>query len=166
MADGNNTAAGSLRRHIVSGLFVVIALVAGLAVGQPLLQSLAQSFAQGSIVVETSIKKIQHKEGGIVGEIMVKPGQRVEAGDLLLRLDDTLTRANLAILSKQLDELRSRKARLEAERDRTATITFSDELLKRATVEPDIADALKGERICLPPGATPSSLKRVNSPSE
>ena len=145
MASGNSTAAGSLRRHILSGLIVVITLVAGIGGWAAYASISGAVIAQGSIVVESNIKKVQHKEGGIVGEIMVKQGQRVEAADLLLRLDDTLTRANLAILSKQLDELHARKARLQAERDGDDQISFPEELAKRKALEPDIAGALKGE---------------------
>ncbi|MDH3742547.1 MAG: HlyD family type I secretion periplasmic adaptor subunit [Hyphomicrobiales bacterium] len=141
-----STAARSLRQHILFGFVVVLALVAGVGGWAAYASISGAVIAAGSIVVETSIKKVQHKEGGIVGEIRVKEGQRVKAADLLLRLDDTLTRANLAILSKQLDELVARKARLEAERDKADKISFPDDLVKRQDLEPDVADALKGER--------------------
>ena len=68
-------------------------------------------------MVDTSIKKVQHGTGGIVGELNVREGQRVGEGDLLVRLDETVTRANLQVVSKQLDEFIARQARLEAERD-------------------------------------------------
>ncbi|NJO33857.1 MAG: biotin/lipoyl-binding protein, partial [Rhodospirillales bacterium] len=61
--------------------------------------------APGTIVVEGSLKKVQHPQGGVVGAILVKTGDRVQAGDLLLRLDETQTRANLAIVRSQLTEL-------------------------------------------------------------
>ena len=69
------------------------------------------------MVVDTSAKKVQHPSGGIVGEIRVRDGDQVKAGDLLVRLDETVTRANLAIVTNNLNELSARKARLEAERD-------------------------------------------------
>ena len=50
-------------------------------------------------------------------EVLARDGDRVKAGDLLVRLDQTLTRANLSIVSKDLDQLVAQKARLEAERD-------------------------------------------------
>ena len=71
--------------------------------------------APGTVVVETSVKKVQHPNGGIVGAILVKEGDKVMAGDPLVRLDDTLTRANLQIINQQLDELQMRGARLELE---------------------------------------------------
>ena len=63
------------------------------------------------------MKKVQHPTGGVVGKLNVQDGDRVKAGDILVQLDDTITRANLAIVLKELDELAARKARLEAERD-------------------------------------------------
>src|SRR5262249_57216088 len=74
----------------------------------------------------------------------VKDGDRVKAGDLLVRLDDTITRANLAIVTKTLTELTARKARLSAERDGSDRITFPDELMREAAV-PDVAQAMAAE---------------------
>src|SRR5919112_3336509 len=59
--------------------------------------------AGGQFVVDSSIKKIQHATGGIVGDLKVREGQRVKEGELLVRLDETVTRANLQVVSKQLD---------------------------------------------------------------
>ena len=77
----------------------------------------ARSSPPGTLVVESDVKKVQHPTGGVVGEIHVRDGDRVKAGDVLIRLDETQTRANLAIIEKSLDELAARQARLEAERD-------------------------------------------------
>ncbi|KQN88364.1 hypothetical protein ASF03_00015 [Rhizobium sp. Leaf68] len=79
----------------------------------------------GTVVVDGSVKRIQHREGGIVGEILVRNGSRVEAGDVLIKLDDTITRANLAIITKQLDQLTARRFRLIAERDNLQEVATS-----------------------------------------
>jgi len=71
----------------------------------------------GTRVVESNVKSIQHPTGGVVAEIAVHNGMRVNAGDLLVRLDATQAQANLQTVSKQLDEARVRIARLVAERD-------------------------------------------------
>lgn len=73
--------------------------------------------APGEITVESNRKTIQHLEGGMVREIAVKEGATVKAGDLLIRLDDTVTGAGVALLSEQLAEAIARYARLLAERD-------------------------------------------------
>ena len=102
--------------------------------------------AQGSVVVDSNVKKVQHPTGGIVGELRVRDGDRVKQGDIVVRLDDTVTRANLAIVTKGLDELAARKARLESERDGASTVTFPADLLARAAKDPDIAAIVDGER--------------------
>jgi HlyD family secretion protein len=73
-----------------------------------------------------------------VGEIRVKDGDRVKAGDLVVRLDETITRANLAVVTKGLDELAARQGRLEAERDGLGTIKVREELKSRAA-DPEVA---------------------------
>ena len=67
---------------------------------------------------------MQHPTGGVVGELRVRDGDKVKAGDVVVRLDETVTRANLAIVVNSLDELDARQARLEAERDGRDTIDF------------------------------------------
>jgi HlyD family secretion protein len=91
------------------------------------------------------VKKVQHPTGGIVGELRVRDGDRVHAGDVVVRLDETVTRANLAIVTKGLGEMMARKARLESERDGLDTITFPAQLLAEAD-DPDRAAAMDSER--------------------
>ncbi|WOH67171.1 HlyD family type I secretion periplasmic adaptor subunit [Bradyrhizobium sp. BWA-3-5] len=71
----------------------------------------------GNLVVQSNVKAIQHPTGGVVAKIPVHNGMRVDAGDLLLRLDSTQAQASLQVVSKQLDEVRAKIARLVAERD-------------------------------------------------
>ena len=71
--------------------------------------------APGSVVVESNVKKVQHPTGGVVGEVRARDGDLVKAGDVVVRLDDTVTKASLAIVTKNLDGLWARAARLEAE---------------------------------------------------
>ena len=86
--------------------------------------------SSGMVVIESSSKKIQHPVGGVVGRIVVKNGTRVAAGDVLVTLDDTQTRASLGIVNSQLTELLGRKARLAAERDDLDEPVFPSELLQ------------------------------------
>jgi HlyD family secretion protein len=101
--------------------------------------------ASGSLVVDSNVKKVQHLTGGIVGELRVRDGDRVRAGDIVVRLDETVTRANLAIITKGLDELTARKARLESERDGANTLVFPAQLLA-GVGDPDRAAAMDSER--------------------
>ena len=82
--------------------------------------------AQGQLVVDTNVKKVQHPTGGVVAELNVRDGNIVNAGDVVIRLDDTQTRANLQIVVKGLAELAARKAREEAEIDGMDSITFPE----------------------------------------
>jgi HlyD family secretion protein len=135
---------GSVTRYMVGGLAVAFFLVGGLGVWAATTQIAGAVIAQGLVVVETNVKKVQHPTGGVVGDIYVKNGKRVEAGDLLIRLDETLTRVNLQMVTKQLDELAVREARLKAERDDLSSFAVPDILLAR-TGEAEIKEILKGE---------------------
>jgi HlyD family secretion protein len=88
---------------------------------------------QGVVVVDSSIKKVQHAVGGIVGEVRVRDGDHVNAGDILVRLDGTLTLANATIVTQSVDELLARQARLEAERDNAHEIVFPNALIERSS---------------------------------
>ncbi|MBM6593349.1 HlyD family type I secretion periplasmic adaptor subunit [Microvirga pudoricolor] len=101
--------------------------------------------AGGQFVIDSSIKKVQHATGGIVGELKVREGDQVKAGDLLVRLDETVTRANLQVVSKQLDEFLGRQSRLEAERDGAKDLKTPDEFVSRMD-EPAIKKIMDSER--------------------
>jgi HlyD family secretion protein len=101
--------------------------------------------ASGSIVVDSNVKKVQHPTGGVVGELRVHDGDQVKAGDIVVRLDQTITRANLAIITKGLDELTARKARLASERDGSYELILPDSLKARRQ-DPDVAQILESER--------------------
>ncbi|PSC05536.1 HlyD family type I secretion periplasmic adaptor subunit [Alsobacter soli] len=80
--------------------------------------------AQGSFVVQSSAQAVQHLEGGVIGAILVKDGQRVEEGQVLVKLDAAKVIADLAIRDRKLIELTAQKARLEAEQaDRAVMAT-------------------------------------------
>ena len=134
----------SIYRHLLAGGLIVILLAFGVGGWAATTQIAGALIAQGSIVVDSNVKKVQHPTGGVVGKLNVQDGDRVKAGDILVQLDDTITRANLAIVTKGLDELAARKARLEAERDGAETITFPRMLLAHAD-EASVAVALANE---------------------
>ena len=135
----------SMRRHLIAAIVVVLVLVIGVGGWAATAVISGAVVASGSIVVDSNVKKVQHLTGGIVGELRVRDGDRVRAGDIVVRLDETVTRANLAIVTKGLDELTARKARLESERDGSDTIVFPAQLLAGAG-DPDRAAAMDSER--------------------
>lgn len=134
----------SVRRHLAFGGFATMAFVACVGGWATTTQLAGAVVANGTFVVESYVKTIQHPTGGVVGELLVHEGQQVRAGDVLIRLDATQVRANLAIVSKRLDELTTREARLEAECDDKERITFPLALLAHEQA-PDVARAMQGE---------------------
>ena len=134
----------SMRRSILSGAVVAGLLAFGVGGWAATAELAGAVIAPGVLVVESDVKKVQHPTGGVVGELRVRDGYRVKAGDVLVRLDDTQTRAALGIVTKALDELAARRARNEAERDEADAIQFPAELLAR-TDDPDVARLVHGE---------------------
>lgn len=139
------SAQDQIRLHVIAGAVVVAVLTIGVGGWAATTDVSSALIAPGSIVVDSNVKKVQHPTGGIVGEVRVRDGDRVKSGDIVVRLDETVTRANLAVVTKGLNELTARKARLEAERDGTDAIRFPAELMSRAQ-EPEVAAVMASER--------------------
>jgi HlyD family secretion protein len=135
----------SIRRHIVVGSVLVAILAFGLGGWASTAEISGALIAQGSIVVDSNVKKVQHPTGGVVGELRVHDGDHVKAGDILIQLDETVTKANLAIVTKSLVEQYARKARLAAERDGADQVAVPRELADQLD-NPDVQDALNSER--------------------
>ncbi|AHK45885.1 alkaline protease secretion protein AprE [Ensifer adhaerens OV14] len=145
MGEPISNASRAIRRYMLIAGVSVAVLVLG-AGGWATTSKLSGAVVgMGTVVVEGNVKRIQHREGGIVGEIRVRDGARVKAGELLIRLDDTVTRANLAMVSKQIDQLTARSMRLWAERDNADAVTVPAELKARLD-QPEIADYVQSER--------------------
>src|ERR1700730_13599427 len=135
----------SIRRNALAGLAVFVLLAGGVGGWAGTTALSGALIASGKVVVDSNVKKVQHPTGGVVGELNVSDGDRVKAGDIAGRLEHTVTRANLAIITKGLDELSARKARLAGERDAANAIVFPDLLTSRAN-DPDVAQIVEGER--------------------
>jgi HlyD family secretion protein len=135
----------SIRRHTAIGLASAAFLVGGLGGWAVVTELSGAVVAPGQVVVDSHVKKVQHPTGGVVGEILVRDGDRVRAGDVVVRLDETVAKANLAMIDKSLDELGVRQARLEAERDGLKDIAFPSRLVGRL-VEPELFGLVAGER--------------------
>jgi HlyD family secretion protein len=135
----------SIRTHLLASLVVALVLVVGIGGWAATSEFAGAVIAQGQLVVDSNVKKVQHPTGGVVAELNVRDGDIVKAGDIVIKLDDTQTRANLAIVLKGLDEFAARKAREEAEIDGMESVIFPDDLLARRQSDQEVDRMLVGE---------------------
>src|SRR5712664_1272305 len=104
----------SIQRYMIIGMVIVGLVTFGIGGWAATSELTGAVIGQGALVVDSSVKKVQHPTGGVVGELRLREGDKVIAGDILLRRDETQTVANATIISKGFDELMARQARLEA----------------------------------------------------
>ncbi|RWC27302.1 MAG: HlyD family type I secretion periplasmic adaptor subunit [Mesorhizobium sp.] len=135
----------TIRRYLLGGVATSILLVGGAGSLAAVTDLSGAVIASGKLVVDSSVKKVQHPTGGVVGQIFVREGDAVQAGQVLIHLDETVTRANLAIVTKSTDELEARLARLAAERDGAEGIGFPPSLTSRRD-DPDVGGTMAGEQ--------------------
>ena len=106
------------------GWGLVIALFGGLVFWSVFAPFEGAVLASGAVTVESNQQSVQHLEGGIVGEIFVTEGDRVDEGQVLIALDGTAVQARLSSVEARLFELLGREARLLAERDDLDVLTL------------------------------------------
>ena len=134
----------AIQMHLFAGSAAVGLLAAGVG-GWATTTELADAvLAPGVVVVNSHVKKIQHPIGGIVKELLVRNGDHVKAGQVIMRLDDTQVGAELAIHVKRNDELMARQARQEAELAGAERIVFPQELTSRSG-DPGVALLIAGQ---------------------
>jgi membrane fusion protein, type I secretion system len=112
------------RLPLVVGFLAVLVLVGGLGTWSIGTQIAGAVVASGTVKVESDRQVIQHPDGGVVGAILVREGDAVQAGDVLVRFDNTFLKSELEIVEQQLLEIFVRRARLEAERDGLEALVF------------------------------------------
>ena len=134
-----------IRANLFLGLATTLLLIVGGGLWLGLTKIAGAVIAPATVVVETNIKKVQHRTGGTIGGIFAQDGDHVRAGDVLVRLDDTLTRSNLQIVSEDLDRATIRLARLEAERQGLPEMQVPPSLRVRMG-NPQVAALVNGER--------------------
>ena len=134
----------SIQRYVIFGMVMFGCVTFGIGGWAATMHLSGAVIGQGVVVVDSSVKKVQHPTGGIIGELRVREGDRVNTGDILVRLDETQTLANATIVTKNLDELLARQARLEAERDSADQIVFPRALLQRTQDSNSEADRAIG----------------------
>ncbi len=136
----------SARRSVIIGMVTLFLLVGGFG-GWSVLTSIDGAVvSSGQIEVAENRQVVQHPDGGVVEEIAVKEAQAVKAGDLLIRLDGSLLKSELAIVEGQLFELMARRERLSAERDDASDPVFGGELAELAKTRPEVAEQIEGQR--------------------
>jgi HlyD family secretion protein len=135
----------AIARLLAAATVLSLTLVVGIGGWATFTEISGAVIAPGQLVVESEVKKVQHPTGGVVGALLVREGDHVKAGDVLVRLDETQTRANLDIVRRALDEAAARRARGEAERDGAPAIAFPAELAGRAATDPEVARLVEGE---------------------
>ena len=134
----------SPRGLIVAGIGAIGVLVLAVAGWAALAPVSGAVIAPGSVKVDMYRRTMQHQEGGIVGEILVRDGTKVKAGEPLIVLTDVKVDAATEMVLTQLDGEMAKAARLKAEQAWAKRIDFPDELLTRAN-DPRIAEVLRRE---------------------
>jgi HlyD family secretion protein len=145
--DVSTPALMSIQRYLIVGVFIVLVFSFGVGGWATTFHLSGAVIGQGVVVVDSNVKKVQHATGGIVSELRVREGDHVDAGKVLIRLDETQTLANATIVTQSVDELLAREARLEAEREGADEIGFSKGLLERANNQAsEAAHVISAER--------------------
>lgn len=132
-------------RWIAAGLAVSAVMFGGFGSWAALAPLTSASMAPGIVKVDSNRKTVQHYEGGIIREILVRDGDDVSQGQVLMRLDDVDARADSSALRGQIDALRARELRLVAQRDGSDVIALP-ESLKARLAEPEVATIVDGQR--------------------
>ena len=136
----------SVRGPMIAGLTAIAVLLGGFAVWAIQSRIAGAVVASGQVEVEQQRQVVQHPDGGVIEEILVKDGQSVQAGQTLLRLDGNLLRTEHAIVEGQYYEILARRGRLEAERADAETMEVPQELLDAARDDAELQDLIEGQR--------------------
>lgn len=136
----------SARRHVIGGIALTIALFSGVGLWASQAMIAGAVIAQGQLRVDGKSKEVSHLEGGVIDEILVRDGDRVEAGATLVRLDPSVVAAQIEILDGQLDELMAQRARLNAEQSGRGAVEPDPELAERVVARPQASAQLVGQR--------------------
>jgi HlyD family secretion protein len=133
------------RSFIRSGLFIVLLLLGGLGGWSAFAKLSGAVVTSGKLRVETERQVVQHPDGGVVGEILVREGDFIDAGEVVIRLDGSTLLSELAVIESQLFELMARRGRLTAEQNDKDELSFDPELLEIAAGRPEVARLIEGQ---------------------
>jgi HlyD family type I secretion membrane fusion protein len=135
----------SPRKQIITGILATVFGVGAFAAWAAVTEINGAVVAGGLIQVAERRQQIQHPFGGVVSEIAVRDGQRVKAGDMIIRLDDTELKAQAALLTRAIFEAQARLDRLSTEVLTKDTLVFREGLTKQAESEPSLKAVLLDE---------------------
>ncbi|MGJ8609851.1 MAG: HlyD family type I secretion periplasmic adaptor subunit [Octadecabacter sp.] len=133
----------SARNPLTVGVLALVVLVGGFGGWAVFAQITGAVIVSGLIEVDQNRQVVQHADGGMVTDIYVTEGDTVQTNDVLVRLDAQDLQASLSVVEGQLFEVLARRARFEAERDSSNTLTF-DPLLDTGDAE-TVADLKSGQ---------------------
>ncbi len=133
------------RRPLALGFATLAALGGGLFGWGTLASISGAVIAVGQVEVESRDQVVEHLHGGTVAEILAGDGDRVAAGQALLRLDGEELRAEAALLEAEHVDLAARRSRLEAELADADDVTWDPALARRAATDPAAAAVLEGQ---------------------
>ena len=135
---------GNARPYILLGLAIVLLMFGGLGAWAAIAELSGAVIGTGVVAVSSKRQTVQHLEGGIVSELLVRDHDTVDAGQLLIRLDDTRAQATLGIIDGRHDLLHAQGARLRAERDGFDDVVVPEALADRMA-EPGVSEIVEGE---------------------
>ena len=119
------------------GGFLIWAALAPLDEGVP---------TSGMVAIDTKRKTVQHLTGGIVKEVLVREGEMVKEGQVLMRLDEAVTKANYESVRQRYLGLSAMQTRLRAEQAGAAKLVFDKDVLDAAASDPYVAQQVNNQR--------------------
>ena len=149
-------------RTLAAGIFMAVAGFGGFCAWATLAPLSSAAVAPGIVTADTNRKTVQHLDGGVVGEILVRDGDHVEAGQVLMRLDDLETRSVVTLLEGQRRAYAAQEARLLAEQRHADRLVFPASLAALRG-DPEMDEILTGQEQHL--REPPRLASRAASPS-
>lgn len=146
MSNSMESNSWSAKVPVFVGLFTLLVLLGGFAAWATMTEIAGAIISPGRIEVDQNRQIVQHQTGGTVSEIVVKEGDSVQAGDVLLRIDGQQLQSQLIIVEGQLFEFVARRGRLIAERDGSDDVIFDEIILTASAGNADIEELVNGQK--------------------
>jgi membrane fusion protein, type I secretion system len=132
-------------RYIKTGLCICVFGLGSFTLWAGLAPLTSAAMAPGIVKASSHVKTVQHFDGGIISEILVRDGDHVTENQLLMRLQGTEFSADYDALDQRMIDLETQEARLIAQRDRAASITLPKRIAARSA-DPKVVAAFAGQQ--------------------